>query len=120
MKHPVCKYELYEHLSGPPTTVAPLNYSPSLSCLQVPPELLWGKVSVLHAALGEAPGGLQPDHSSGRGGRGALICLSHHHRPFVIAEVRKRLIDSLTNTLPTTIHTQIKGFTRGLADTRDG
>lgn len=93
------------------------SHSPtlSLSCLQVPPELLWWKVSVFHAAPGEAPGGLQPDHSTGRGGGGAVIRLPRHHRPPAVAQVRRRLADSPHKHA--TVHTQIKGFTWGLADT---
>lgn len=70
-------------------------------------------MSVLHAALGEASRGLQPDHSSGRGGRGAVVRLPRHHRPSTIAQVRKRLMDSPTDThRQAQTHIQIKGITR--------
>lgn len=77
--------------------------------MQVPPELLWGKVSVLHAALPEAPGGLQPDHSSGRGGGGAVVRLPHHHSPFIIAQVSRRSARKHTHS-PTTTHTDKRDF----------
>lgn len=53
----------------------------------MPPELLWGKVWVLHVARGEAPGGLQQDHSSGGCGGCAVVCVPHHHRPLIVAQV---------------------------------
>lgn len=84
------------HPPTPPRSAVVLTSAVRLS-VQVPSELLWRQVSVFHATCGEASGRLQPHHSSGRGGRGAVVRVPHHHRPFAIAKVRKGLGDCTHN-----------------------